>query len=473
MSVQGKVDADEDLNRPRGRLETGESSGAGNEKATSDSGENHGDGGSDSNAPLDLPEDIVEAVRGLSLEELRQRILRSPSPARRRRSEESPSVPHTPPGPTPLSPREDTECHFKTKTVPFREVMDLLREERAIWDKLAKKQAADRPTRRHVLPPKPASYDGLSHGEVFLQDYISFIEDSCYDEAVNEDYVMSLPAFLSGRARAWYKRLANDDKKDWEVLMGLFKERFITHFQNRARKSYKRRMQGEQESVAEYSLDMDELMTSACVPPDEMLSVYVANLRECLSEQVLKHNPKDVREAEKVAMEIEASFLASAIYVKPHMKTRQSHNDPKLVQRIVDRVQAIQPLAESSLQEISTSQEQSDHEEELVRKVLERLQPKTNKAPPKASLAALSMDAGEAQPGKKNKPRKKKKTAPSQPEGTPTPNAAPPNQNFPMFQPVPFQYFPQFQGQNMFPFPPPTQPPVQPRATQAAPNQGN
>lgn len=471
MSVDGKGGTGEDVVKQGLKRQSGGGTGEGPSNQNDGNGSDHGDHEDrDAILPLDLPADIVEAVKHLSMKELRQRILRSSSPVRPEADDHALSNDGgspTPPSAPPSLTGGDTDCHYKTKSMPFRDVMDLLREERALWDKMARKQQSDRPTRRHVLPPKPASYDGLTHGEVFLQDYISFIEDSTYDEAVNEDFVMSFPAFLTGRARAWYKRLNNDDKKDWSLLLDLFKERFISHFTNAARKSYKRRMQGEHESVAEYSLDMDELMTAACVNPEEMLVVYISNLRECLSEQVQRHNPKDVREAEKVALEIEASFLASATYTKTLLKHKSKPLDSQLAQRIADRLQSLEPSNPQQVSDSSPDSDTTDLEERLVSKVLERLQKKGRPNPPRHTVASLDTEEGPNPPGKKNKNKKKKKAEAAQAGPTTGPPVANNTPNAHMFQPVPYPFYPPFPGPGMFPFPPPTQ---QPKQSQ---NQGN
>lgn len=484
MSVKGNESVGGNKEGHGLREEEGENSGGGRaEDVMSQHSDGSGNGGNDVREPLDLPEDILEAVRDLSIEELRQRILRRPGPDRSSSSSPERGPPETPARPPPNKSADDTECQFKQQSIPFREVMELLREERAIWDKLAKKQSSERQPRRHVMPPKPAMYDGLSHGEVFLQDYISFVEDSSYDDPVNEDFVMSFPAFLTGRARAWYKRLPNEDKRDWSLLRDLFKERFIAQFQNIARNSYKRRMQGEHETVAQYSLDMDQLMSSACVPPDEMLSVYVANLRECLSEQVLRYTPKDVREAEKVATEIEASFLASALYVKPLMKPVKSSpslSDSKLIQKVVDRLQSLDPCPEDSSEASSPEETEAAREEAIISKILERLRPSNKKSSPQHTIAALT-PVEEAGVGKKSKSKKKKGQASPQLQQNTGTASKPTNPHFPMFQPMPYPFFPgqvmqPFPGQGQFTFPPPLPPAAQqtmqqpPRAPQ---NQGN
>ena len=210
----------------------------------------------------------------------------------------------------------------------------------------------DRQARRTAAPPKPAVYDGCSSGEVFLEDYIHYVRKSIPVKAYDSDYAASFSAFLTDRAKAWYRELSEPDQDHWPTLSTLFKARFVDYYAHERETAYKDRSQGEGETVADYSNAISRLMTAAKVDPAVKLHIYINNLKDGIGSQVREQQPKTLIEAETMAKKVESLFLASQAYSANNSVPTKSKAaaaapgnskdmEDRIVSKLVDRVLAL------------------------------------------------------------------------------------------------------------------------------------
>lgn len=353
-------------------------------------------------------------------------------------------------------------CDLKERTVPVSEVLKIMREERR-----AERASCELQSRRSAIPPRPHTFDGLTSGEHFLEEFVFYIENSGPGTPHQTDYTNSFAAFLTDRAKIWYKRLSSSDQHNWGTLAKLFREDFVDHFREEAKEAYKHRCQGSGETVESYSNDMDRLLSNAGLSKDDMLEVYIANLKSALRRHVRKQRPANIREAERLAREKEADIKESLHYFSPAEDTPADSED-QMLNRLLERVQALTSAQTTTKQEVRKTPKEL--EDDLISKLLEKIQLVQSKGKPasrKPTLAALSTVKAAGGKRKGAKARKKKNTAQEEDE-TPQHHveaAAPPvpSVNTPGYPPMQFPFYPgpmmphmpQFQGQAFFPYPPP------------------
>lgn len=350
-------------------------------------------------------------------------------------------------------------CDFKERTIPVTEVLKIMREERR-----AERASCENQARRSAIPPRPSSYDGLSSGEHFLEEFIFYIENSGPGTPHHTDFTNSFAAFLTDRAKIWYKRLPATDQHNWNTLLTLFKADFVEHFREEARDAYKHRCQGPSESVESYSNDMDRLLSAAGLSQEEMLAIYIANLRSAIRRHVRNSKPKNIREAERIAMEKEADIKESINYY-PASEGTPTDSEDQLLNRLLDRVQTLTSNHPSPPPEPKKSTKEV--EEALLSKLLAKiqaLQPTGKQPAPKNTLAQLS--SVKPTSGKKKGAAARKKKAAAQEVNTPAQPAmeTPPSPaQTPVYNPMPYPFYngpmmppmQPFQGPGFYPYPPP------------------
>lgn len=437
------------------------------------------------------PQEFLEALsEAVELKKAKKLSKRGPGPSSIEDTDET--RPKTPVSDGKTSKRKSStssefnECGFKERVIPVTEVLKIMREERR-----AERASCELQARRSAIPPRPHCYDGLTSGEHFLEEFTFYIENSGPGKPHQSDFTNSFAAFLTDRAKIWYKRLPSSDQHNWGALVKTFRTDFVDHFREEAKHAYKHRCQGANESVESYSNDMDRLLSTASLPQEEMLAIYVANLRSAIRRHVKGGRPSNIREAERLAREKEADIKESLNYF-PSSEETSSTSEDQMLNRLLDRVQALTSTSPASQPEVKKTPKEL--EEELLSKLLDKIQLIQSKGKPpakKPTLASLSTGKSPAAKKKGAKARKKKELAQemessAQPQLDMAP-AMPSTATAPVYQPLQYPYYPgpvlppmpQFQGPAFYPYPPPgygsqvqPQSPAQPKPSVSF-NQGN
>lgn len=428
-----------------------------------------------------MPEHIKEAARTWSPEEFIEALSEGVELKRARKNGKGKSKQAS------IEVTPAVECKDpKDHGISVREVLKLMKEERR-----AERAACETQARRSAIPPRPPTFDGLSSGEHFIEEFSFYIENSGPGNPHPTDFTNSFAAFLTDRAKIWYKRLKASEQHNWDVLLSLFKTDFVEHFREEAKDAYKHRCQGSSETVESYSNDMDRLLSAAAIPKEEMVTIYVANLKSAIRRHVKSGKPTNIREAERLAREKEADIKESMQYFSPTDAAGTEAED-HVLQRLLDRVQS---LTSSPLEPPPPPKPApKEIEEELLCKLLEKIQLLQNKGKtPARKHTVASLSAVKPNAGRRAKSKAQKKREQAQNVMTPAttaqdaaPTASQPAPA-PVYHPMHYPYFsapmmppmPQLAGQNYFPFPPPgygsqVQAPTQPTPQNpASQNQGN
>lgn len=415
-----------------------------------------------------MPENIKEAARLWGPQEFIQALSEGVE-LKKKRQRAKQNGDHSTEGedtnPRRKAPSTTSEVEFGERSVPISEVLKIMREERR-----AERASCENQSRRSAIPPRPQTYDGLASGELFIEEFIFYIENSGPGNPHPSDFTNSFAAFLTDRAKIWYKRLSSKDQHNWDILLPLFRTDFVDHFREEARDAYKHRRQGAGETVEAYSNEMDRLLSTAGLPREEMLDVYITNLRSAIRRHVKSFSPKSIREAERLALEKEADIKESHIYFSPSDGPSADAED-HVLQRLLDRINSLATESVSPPQE--PKKPSPSLEEDVLSKIMAKLQilqQKGKPAPRKHTVASLA--AGAAAPSKrKNKGSKKKKGTAPQESTTDTGNQESTPTAAPVYPQMPYSYFPgpmmpPFQGPAFYPYPPPGYGNQVPRQTQ-------
>lgn len=138
----------------------------------------------------------------------------------------------------------------------------------------------------------------------FLREYEVYIE-MVHPSHDDSDKSRMFPSCLGGRASRWYHNSDINMRKHWPTLKKEFLKRFISNKHANLKNTYRFRVQGPNETVAQYSDEMEALLEQCDLDMAAKVDYYIRGLKSHISPFLYAKDPKTLHAAEKYAMEVE------------------------------------------------------------------------------------------------------------------------------------------------------------------------
>ena len=172
------------------------------------------------------------------------------------------------------------------------------------------KQATKNMSAANTNIKAPRAFDGScpTYGPVrFLNEYENYIKNAHPDDA--SALQRNFSSNLQGRAATWYMSIIYDTPaaQVYEEVKERFLNRFCEEDPAMIQQTFRFRTQQDHESVEQYTTDMEALLLNSKLTPDSRLEFYIKGLRASLAKMVYLRQPKTIREAERIAKEVELS----------------------------------------------------------------------------------------------------------------------------------------------------------------------